>query len=352
MAVAFQAVGSLAVSTVGTAMNVTAPTCQAGDILFCQLYWNTATEASITAPDGTWNEVAQGWTDSTSSAQEHQYALFWKVATGSGGTFSFTKGADNSLLFAAVISAWRGADNTTPIDATGVSVFEKDLGSSTVSFNAYDPTSTGVEAVFFAYLTNDTAGFNAAMSDDTNPDCTTRYDLETTTGADCTLACTSGSNDGSAIAARTWTHNSGASNGSTGIVLALVESSGATYTLTADAGSYTLTGQAMSPVVSRVIVMAQGTYMLTGQATTLLKQYVLTTITGVYTLAGGILAFLSTGWRYATKAIASFGDDTKHTSSFTSETKHTANYGSDTKHIVTYGSPTKNTSSDNYIVKS
>lgn len=130
------------------------------------------------------------------------------------------------------------------------------------------------------------------------------------------------------------------------------ESSGPTYTLTADAGSLALTGQAMSPIVSRLIAMATGTYTLTGQATALLKQYVLTAITGVYTLTGNVLDFFLPGWHYVSKIVASFGNESKHTSSYGQETKHTANYGSEAKNTATYASPTKNTGTDNYQAKS
>lgn len=96
----------------------------------------------------------------------------------------------------------------------------------------------------------------------------------------------------------------------------------------------------------------QGSVALTGQMAGLLRAFVMSMGTGVYTLTGNALDFLSTGWRYVAKVVASFGNDTKHTSTFTSETKHTANYGSETKNTAIYTSPTKNTGNDNYIEKS
>ena len=59
------------------------------------------------------------------------------------------------------------------------------------------------------------------MSNDVNPDCTTRFDLETSTGNDATIMCTTGSNDGSNVAARTWATSSTTDAGSTGVVFAL-----------------------------------------------------------------------------------------------------------------------------------
>ncbi len=61
---------------------------------------------------------------------------------------------------------------------------------------------------------------------------------------------------------------------------------GADYTLTADAGSFTLTGQAASLLASRNLTAAAGSFSLAGQAAGLLANRLLTAGQGSYTLSG------------------------------------------------------------------
>jgi hypothetical protein len=112
------------------------------------------------------------------------------------------------------------------IDAAGVGVTATTTLTDDVSFPAYDPSgpvggAADVHVMFVAFYGNDLTGFSAAMSADTNPDCTTRVDLESSAGTDVTLALTSGNNDGGNIAARTWASNSTANAANTGVVFAV-----------------------------------------------------------------------------------------------------------------------------------
>lgn len=77
------------------------------------------------------------------------------------------------------------------------------------------------------------------MSNDTNPNCTKDCDVESSTGTDCSIAFTSGTNDGSNIASRTWASVSSTDAGSTGVVFALVAEESPTVVLNspADASS-------------------------------------------------------------------------------------------------------------------
>jgi hypothetical protein len=93
--------------------------------------------------------------------------------------------------------------------------------SDNITFPAFDPQGVETHVVFMGFYGNDLTTMNAAMSADTNPDCTTRYDLETSSGNDCTLACTSGLSDGSNIASRTWASASTTDAGSTAVVFGL-----------------------------------------------------------------------------------------------------------------------------------
>lgn len=65
-----------------------------------------------------------------------------------------------------------------------------------------------------------------------------------------------------------------------------IEAEGSGYTLTAAAGTYTLTGQAATLQASRLLAAAQGSYGLSGQDAALRKAYPLTAAQGSYALTG------------------------------------------------------------------
>lgn len=222
MAVTFVAAGALATDTTVGTVTITAPACNADDILIACII-HKALGANISAPDGTWTNITFGDNDCTTAADDHSYTLFWKRAVGSGGSFAFANDIDDNLLLAGVISAWRGCPTSgDPLDATAVGVQETVGAADNVTFPAFDPTNTDSHIVFIAFYGNDLTTFAAAMSSDVNPDCTTRFDLETSAGTDCTIACTSGdTTDGSNIASRTWASGSTTDAGNTGVVFGL-----------------------------------------------------------------------------------------------------------------------------------
>ena len=130
-----------------------------------------------------------------------------------------------------MISAWRGAKSTgSPLDASAAARTETAGAADNVSFPAYDPTSTSVHVIYMAYYGQDTCTFAAAMSADTNPDCTLRYDLENALGTDSYLSCISGESDCSAIASRNCASASAVDAGNTGVVFALVAANDVTTT--------------------------------------------------------------------------------------------------------------------------
>lgn len=227
MAVTFVAAGSLAAQTTSATLALVAPSCQHNDILIAQFINKSVTARAITPPAG-WSEViATEVNDCTTAADDHQYSLYWKRAIVNGGTndsgatFNFVKSSNDAVLFAGVISAWRGAvTGPSPLDATAAVRTETAGAADNVTFPAFDPALAS-HVIFMAYYGNDLTTFAAAMSADTNPDCTTRYDLETGTGNDASLACTSGDSDGSNIASRTWASASTTDAGNTGVVFAL-----------------------------------------------------------------------------------------------------------------------------------
>jgi hypothetical protein len=223
MAVVFQAVGALATTISSQTCAVVAPTCQSDDILICCII-NKVLAVAISAPDATWTQIYQADGDCTTAADDHRAAIFWKRAaqSDSGATFNFTK-VSGTDLFAGVISAWRGCVGWgTPVDLTAVGATVTVGANDNVAFPAFDPTTGETQVLFVAFYGNDNTTFNAAMSADVNPDCTNRWDLETNSGNDCTIACTSGQSDGQNIASRTWASASTVDAGSTGVVFALV----------------------------------------------------------------------------------------------------------------------------------
>jgi hypothetical protein len=70
------------------------------------------------------------------------------------------------------------------------------------------------------------------------------------------------------------------------LLLALAATGGATYTLAADSGSYSLTGQNTTLLYNRVVVADSGSYALSGQAVEVLFNRVLAANSSSYLLSG------------------------------------------------------------------
>jgi hypothetical protein len=225
-AVSFVAAGSASFNITTPSQAITAPTLQANDVMVAVVITNSLSNA-ISAPDGTWTQVIQGEADVTRGGCDHTYAVFIKVASSgdSGAAFTFTKASDDNLLFGGLICAYRGADTSSPLDATAASPNVTVANADPVTFSAFDPTASDVEVVYVAFHPDDQTDFTTAPSG-TNPTMATRFDIETITGNDFSLALCSGSNDGANVASRTWASNSNSNAGSTGVVFALKAAAG------------------------------------------------------------------------------------------------------------------------------
>jgi hypothetical protein len=70
------------------------------------------------------------------------------------------------------------------------------------------------------------------------------------------------------------------------LLLALTGGSAGAYTLTADAGGYSLSGQSSNVLRSKRLVAVSSAYALTGVAAGILHSYKLTAVSGAYTLTG------------------------------------------------------------------
>lgn len=217
MAVTFVAAGTL-IAELDASIDVVAPACAANDLLIATLV--TREDQAISAPDGTWTQIIQNFYEGDS-----RVAIFWKLATGSGGTFTFTKAA-GTQVFGGVILAYRGQNLTNPLDATTATAKEAGGADDNVNFNAFDPTGTNSHIVYTAVYLDDQTAFSADMVANTNPACTVRTDQETSVGSDFSIAVTSGdTTDGSAIASRTWASNSTTNTRNVGFVFGLAVAS-------------------------------------------------------------------------------------------------------------------------------
>lgn len=323
MAYTFVGAGTPAESATVASIGVVAPTVAVGDFLLAVII-NKALANVISAPAG-WTSISQDQVDCTTGTEDFRYALFYRVAQSgdSGATFTFTKVTDDNVLFYGIIGAWRGADTTTPLDVTAVGVTKTTTANANVSFPAFDPTSTDAHVIYVACYSQDLTAFAAAMSNDVNPDCTTRWDVETPTTNDFSIACTSGDSNGAAIASRTWASGASATAGNVGIVFALqapaavavpADSPSITYvfgtkrfsnraavqagwftspfvalgafTLPADPGSYALTGLPATLTATRVLSADPGSYAITGSDATFNVGLILPADPGNYTVTG------------------------------------------------------------------
>ena|SRR3990167_9425813 len=212
------ATGALATNTTTVTLPVVSPTCSVGDALICFLL-NKQDVNAISAPDGDWTEIAQ-----VDIGTSGRLAAFLRSSPDTGGTtYNFTKATDDNVLFIGVIQAYTPAT----LDATAAGTQTSGLATDDVTYPGFDPTATENRTIFAAYYLNDLTTFSAAMSADTNPDCTIDFDLETDVGLDASLAVTSGTNDGATIDSRSWASNSTTNAGTGGLVFALVTSAAA-----------------------------------------------------------------------------------------------------------------------------
>jgi hypothetical protein len=116
----------------GTSVAPAVPTgTVAGDVMIATV--NVDAAVTISPPTG--------WTAATpNTSGSHQTArLFWKVAT-SGETATTFSHPGASVAMSAVVSTYRGVDNTTPMDSAGVA------SSNASSLNVPAPSITTVTA--------------------------------------------------------------------------------------------------------------------------------------------------------------------------------------------------------------
>lgn len=222
MAVAFRAAGSNVANITNQTLSLVAPTCYDDDILIACII-NKELSVAISPPDSSWTQIYQANGDCTTAADDHRSAIFWKRASTEdrGKTFNFTK-ASGTVLFMGNISSFSGCNPSNPIDTAPVGATVTAAANDLVTFPSFDPLSDQAHVIFVAFYGNDLTTFAAALSVDVNPDCTKRFDNESASGNDASIALASGLNDGSPISSLTWASVSTTDAGSTGVVFALI----------------------------------------------------------------------------------------------------------------------------------
>jgi len=213
MAVGFVNAGAIAADATTTNLAITAPVCSSGDILIACI--SGRNNQVVSPPDGTWTSILE-----VNHGSTYRVSLFWRRATGSGGSFTFTKPVDDNLLNCGVIAAFSGClASGSPIDATTPSQ-SLNATADTVSYADFNPTETAAYVVAVGFYKDDvtTAGSIAG----TDPALTLRWDVETGTGADGSIFGYSGSSSGVATGARSHTTTSAIDAISVGIMFGLI----------------------------------------------------------------------------------------------------------------------------------
>ena len=240
--IGFVAAGSLATNATTTTLTITAPAVTANDIMLAFVHGNN--NQVVTPPSG-WASIVE-----INNTANMRSSIFWKraVSADSGATFDFTKPTDDNLLFAGVISAWKGCRiDDTPIDATTPTT-SANASSDTVTYADFNPTESQAFVIAAGFYNNDNTTAGAISG--TDPTFTNRVDLETTVGADCSIFVYDGLSTGAATGARSHATTSTADAINTGIMFGLVPQTQDNYTLqTASQGDADIGG---GTIVSRM----------------------------------------------------------------------------------------------------
>lgn len=182
---------------------------------------------------------------------------------------------------AFVSQAFRGVDTTTPIDnststATNTSGDPDPPSHTTVTANAW--------RIIMGFLDDDDEASNASA-----PSGYTNFVAEDSGNSSSTVGCTlmmASKDAGAAGSEDPGAFSSSGSDNWASLHFALRPASGSTYTLTADAGSYALTGTAANLEYGRALDAAAGSFTLSGTDASLEYGYSLTAEAGSFALSG------------------------------------------------------------------
>ena len=110
--------------TTGTnSLDITMPSGLAdGDVVLVGVSCATNTDETLSENSGTWTKLGEVYANDEN--RDTNFAVWLKVVTASQGTITIT--CTSTANWAAVVTAYRGVDNSTPQDATAVFTSNKD----------------------------------------------------------------------------------------------------------------------------------------------------------------------------------------------------------------------------------
>lgn len=257
--------GSVHANATATSVNASLTTSASNCVIVAIVTTNSSGVTGISSTNTT------GWTERVESTPGNPISIWYGVASSPLSSETITVSLGGSAYTTVDIFGISGADTTQIYDANGA--LPDQVGSSTLHT---DITTTAddtflISGYRFSSTANPTEGTGWTKISGAHYQLA-QYKIVST--AQSALDCDIGTGDG---------------NSNAGVADAVVIASaggGPTYTLTAAAGTYTLTGNASGLIASRVLTAAQASFTLTGIAAGLKAGRVLTAAAATFTLTG------------------------------------------------------------------
>ncbi len=298
MAISVAGIGALAVANATTAATPALPSgISAGQFLVC-FSWGRATAGSL-SPGSGWTQFSAG------SSGNFRYLVSFRVATGSDSSPTITpSGMSGAQKHMHRVVAFSGVDTTSPWGSSSTwtqNAAAEDIGPIPAATAAAANGAVLVMAcrlelwTSVATLTGDGLTWSELVEDTDNTignPLATVLDFAPWTGGAPSLT------------SKTFDVTGGTNSNGAGFMLLLNAAAGA-YTLTADGGSVSATGQAAGLLAGRRVSADAGAYAKTGQAAGLLVGRRVAADAGGYGASGQAAGVL------ATRRVA--GDDGTYT---------------------------------------
>lgn len=249
---------------------------QDGDLLLVFVVTQTLHDSSGTPPTNV-NKVLEQ--DNTTGA-DCSLSVFRKIAASEGASIAFTNIFAANEAGRVITMAYRGVDQTTPMDTTAVSGNESGTAWDTT---AIVPVTNN--AVLVACMATDPGANPMTFAWDSPA--TERIDSDTTPSGQNELVGWLGIADRTVSPAASTTMGGDSSSSQTAAwaILALRPAPG-DFPLDAQDDAYTVTGTAATVVATRLIGGEPGSYAFTGVLTTLLAARLVAADPGVYAVTG------------------------------------------------------------------
>lgn len=238
---------------------------------------------AITTPSG---HTALTPQYATSATYDTAHGVSYKIMGGTpDASVTIPPSTNTAWGGSYVIHVFSGVDATTPMDVAAVYALASSVANPKPNPPAITPTTAGAWIVAIGHAatssapatfgSSDLSGFLSSYGDDsTDSEVGGGYYSSWTSGAFDPAAFTGGG--GSASANQSWAATT----------LALRPASTGGYTLTADGGSFAITGGAAGLRVSRRISAASGSFAVTGTAASLRAGRKITASAGSFSITG------------------------------------------------------------------